>query len=714
MKQFELLNKNQKKAVIAKTKRLLVLAGAGSGKTKTLLQKIIYLIEEESVKSSEILAVTFTRNAANEMIDRLILGADKSDRYQNILSNKTIDNQSKNVHRRNYTKNFAWIDKLSITTFHGFCYKLLKDYGVNEFDNRFKVISNQKLTDENSKITAPETSYEILHKLLIEKCSTNKSFLLDLKRYILDYFVDYIHTKKSYHYQYGTKYYSCLDGTMVRSKSEQFIADWLFRRSIKFIYEPEINIKDFPFRPDFYIPEADLYLEHVSNLSKNMHEKEKQFKKGNVLFVKTYESQTKDSAYFSHILDDIIKNRITDSDNEQKIISYIEAFKGYEVSVKDFINQTLRVNDMIKTENINPQTIYRRAAKDQHQRVRDFYKLTKPLLKLFNDYCINKSYLDFNDLITRSISLMKKNKDISSYFKKRFKYILVDEFQDVNNLQVELLKLMTSSTNQLFCVGDDWQSIYGFRGSNPDYILNFEKYFKKSRVIKLNLNYRSTHNIVEAGNKVIRHNKYMVDKDMTAIKKSAKKIVVYSGNDVHENVEYAAKEVKLLFDAGYSSDDILFLYRRSKMYYEYKNYFKRENIKVQAKTIHSAKGLEAKIVFIIGLSEGYGGFPDIWMKDRLFQVIKKANHDLLLEEERRLFYVAVTRARDELYLLAEKGNESSFINEIPKIYTQKINFQIQIPTEEDNLCPKCKHLIDTEFSYCPQCGEKIIFSLQKQ
>lgn len=704
---LDTLNEHQKKAVKSKTSRLLVLAGAGSGKTQTLLQKIVYLVEEEGVKSSDILAITFTRNAANEMIDRLVQGADPSGRYAEIINSKALSAGAKDIQRRSFKKQFPWIDRLSIMTFHGFCYQLLKNYGVNEFDNRFKVITNDSAdSNAGNKNICPETAYDMMHKLLIERCEKDKNFLLDLKRYILDYFTDKVHIPKNYTYDYGNKNYTCLNGIKVRSKSEQFIADWFFRRNIRFVYEPEIKIKDFSFRPDFYLPDADIYIEHVSNLSSPMHNKEAQFKKGNVLYVKTFEHQTKDSALFSLVLDKIVKNRLPHYESQSAAISYLEAFKAYQYPVKDFIRQVLRVNDMMKAENVDFQAVFHRAGKDQHERVRDFYKLAKPLLKDYKKYCINKSYLDFNDLITTSISLFKNNKDIARHYRNRFNYILVDEFQDVNNLQVELLKLLLTSRNKLFCVGDDWQSIYGFRGSNPEYILNFETHFKNAGIIKLNLNYRSTQNIVEAGNEVIRKNKYRVDKQMTAIKKSARKIVVYSGNDLAENVEYATKEVKKLLKEGYAGDDILFLYRRSKMFSEYRNRFRREKIRIQAKTIHAAKGLEAKIVFIVGLKEGYGGFPDIWLKDRLFQVIKKANHDLLLEEERRLFYVAVTRARDELYLLAEKGNESSFIAEIPKIYTHKISMKVQIPNIHDNFCPECQSLIDENFNFCPHCGKK--------
>ena len=109
---------------------------------------------------------------------------------------------------------------------------------------------------------------------------------------------------------------------------------------------------------------------------------------------------------------------------------------------------------------------------------------------------------------------------------------------------------------------------------------------------------------------------------------------------------------------------------------------------MQAKTIHAAKGLEAKVVFILGLTEGYGGFPDIWLEDRIYQVIKKANHDLLMEEERRLFYVAITRAKDKLFLITEKGLESSFLKEIPAIFTVKTSTSLKSVVEKIINCEK--------------------------
>ena len=699
----------QAEAVISEEKRLLVLAGAGSGKTKTLLQKIIYLIEEKGISPSAILAITFAKNAANEMIDRLIISADKTDQYEKIIGEKYKHKNEKEKERFFYQKKYKWIEGLTVRTFHGFCYTLLRNFGVNQFDNKFRIIADEKRDDEDELASnvAPETIFEVFHKLIIEECDDNR-YLLDLKRYILDYVIDKIHIE-NYQKKYAAKdgkYFTTLDGTKVRSKSEQYIADWFYRHSIKYEYEPLLNVKDFAFRPDFFIPEADLYIEHVSDKSYATRDKEEQFKKGKLLLIKTFESMTKDSALFNHTLDSIVKNRLPSNYHRDLTLSYKEEFNGYHEDVKEFIQQVRRITDMIKVEDSNPDKILENARKDQHERVRNFYELAIPILKKYKQYCVNKSYLDFNDLISESILLLRNYPDIANKFRTKFQYILVDEFQDVNNLQVELIKLLLSKQTQLFCVGDDWQSIYGFRGSNVSYIIEFEKHFAHSKVIKLNLNYRSHQHIVGASNEVISHNKFKVEKEIHASKKSEHKIVVYTGNNEDENVQFCLDTVRQLISEGTSPDDILFLYRRSKMYANYYYRFRNEGVKVQAKTIHAAKGLEAKIVFILGLTEGYGGFPDIWLEDRIFQVIRKANHDLLMEEERRLFYVAITRAKDKLYLITEKGNESSFLKEIPEIYTVKSTILLKSVVEKVITCRKCFSPLEKLWVVCPYCGEK--------
>ena len=208
--------------------------------------------------------------------------------------------------------------------------------------------------DELSKHVAPETVFEVFHKILIENCE-NTEYLLKLKRYILDYIVDKIHLKKDDNnfFSKDGKHFTTLDGTKVRSKSEQFIADWFYRHSIKYEYEPELNVKDFSFHPDFFVPEANLYLEHISDLSYPTKAKEEQFQKGKLLLVKTFDSMTKDSALFNHTLNKVIKNRLPSDYQKSTCLNYREEFNHYHSDVKDFIQQVIRVTDMIKVENIS-------------------------------------------------------------------------------------------------------------------------------------------------------------------------------------------------------------------------------------------------------------------------------------------------------------------------------------------------------------------------
>src|SRR5688500_5984125 len=213
------LNPEQRLAVTSEAKRLLVLAGAGSGKTKTLLQKIIYLIEEKGVNPFSILAITFTKNAANEMIDRLIAAADTKGEYEKILSSKKIKSADKDLARLEWKKRYKWLHGLTIKTFHSFCYSVLRNHGAKEFDNRFRIIGEERSgeEDESSKYSAAESVFDVFHNLIIKSCEDTE-YLLKFKRHILDHFVDKIHIKKNTYTTQDGKIFTSLNGTKVRSK----------------------------------------------------------------------------------------------------------------------------------------------------------------------------------------------------------------------------------------------------------------------------------------------------------------------------------------------------------------------------------------------------------------------------------------------------------------------------------------------------------------
>ena len=700
------LNELQKQAILEESRRILVLAGAGSGKTKTLIQKMLYLISEKGVSPSKILAITFTKNSANEIIDRLITISDSSGEYHKIICNKNLSNNDKNILRKNYLKKYPWLTNLTVSTFHGFCYNLLRKFGAKEFDNRFKILDDRAYDEEiESNFMSIETPKQIFQKLLRLECA-NIEYLLKFKRYILDYYVDDYRIKMNKRgYPDYEKPYTSLNGTLVRSKSERYIADWLYIHNIKYIYEPLVNFKDFDFKPDFFIPEADIYLEHVSNLSKEKG-KEMQFKIAEKLLIKTQESMTKDIAEFYEYLEKNIFPRLNKEVLNKSDFSIESELKSYFQQVDEFLSMVLIVMGKLKVEAVDFQEVMDRALKDQHDRIRKFYELAKPLLENYYSYCIKKSYLDFNDLMSRGVSLLTNYTEIEKAFNEKFDYILVDEFQDVNTLQVKFLHRLLNDNNQLFCVGDDWQSIYGWRGSEIDYIINFKKYFKAPKIIKLNLNYRNNEIITNATNHLIKKNIFKIEKEISSVKNTNKKIFLYlSQKESEDGVKFVEDKIKELSKKGCSKEDMLVLYRRTRAIEPYKNRLRGLGT---LRTMHSAKGLEAKIVFIVGLAGGIYGFPQVWESDRIIQVIKPSSYLRSLEEERRLFYVAMTRAKEELFLISEVGNESQFIKELPEEFLEKNNFIIL--NFQNNIkvtCKNCSSPIEPVCNFCPNCGGKM-------
>ncbi len=701
------LNEKQKQAILEDSRRILVLAGAGSGKTKILIKKMLYLISEKEVSPSKILAITFTKNSANEIIDRLIAISNTTEEYLKIIQNKNLTNQDKNALRKDFMKKYPWLTNLTVSTFHGFCYNLLRKFGAKEFDNKFKILNDKAYDEEiESAFMSVETPKQIFQKLLRAECDSTE-YLLKFKRYILDYYVDDYRIKmnKKGKPDYE-KPYTSLDGTNVRSKSERYIADWLYIHNIKYLYEPPVNFRDFDFKPDFFIPEAEIYIEHISNLSSDTRDKEQQFKIAEKLLIKTKESMIKDISKFYEYLEKNIFPRVNKKTLNKPNLSIESELKGYFQQIDEFLSMVLIVMGKLKVEGIDIQEVFQRALKDPHERIRKFYELAKPLLENYLNYCIKKSYLDFNDLMSRGVSLLTNYKEIEKAFNEKFDYILVDEFQDVNTLQVKFLQRLLNVSNQLFCVGDDWQSIYGWRGSEVDYIINFKKYFNNPKIIKLNLNYRNNEIITNASNHLIKKNIFKIEKDISSVKNTEKKIFLYlSQKENEDGVKAVGERIKELIKKGYSKEDILVLYRRTKAIEPYKNILRGL---ATLRTIHSAKGLEAKIVFIVGMTGGIYGFPQIWEADRIIQVIKPSSYLLSLEEERRLFYVAITRAKEELFIISEIGNESQFIKELPEEFLEKNNFFIlNFQNQIEIICKNCKSSIEHKCNFCPNCGEKL-------
>ena len=207
-----------------------------------------------------------------------------------------------------------------------------------------------------------------------------------------------------------------------------------------------------------------------------------------------------------------------------------------------------------KNEMVSPEIYERYAVTEFEKVVLEVYKKYKKTLKKNNA-------VDFDDLLILPLELFHKNKDILEKYQDKFKYILIDEYQDTNEAQYLLTKMLSAKYRNICVVGDENQSIYSFRGANYRNILNFEKDYQEAKVIKLEQNYRSTTTILDAANSVIKNNQSRKDKNLWSTKGEGAKITYYRAENEKDEAKYIGKKARELNSKGVSYQDIAVLYR---------------------------------------------------------------------------------------------------------------------------------------------------------
>ncbi|MBU8906887.1 ATP-dependent helicase [Desertibacillus haloalkaliphilus] len=183
------------------------------------------------------------------------------------------------------------------------------------------------------------------------------------------------------------------------------------------------------------------------------------------------------------------------------------------------------------------------------------------LYKRYEEMKNQNQMFDFDDMLIGCYNLLTDNPALLEKYQERFSYLLIDEFQDINHVQYEIIKHLAASHNNLCVVGDDDQSIYGFRGSNPTYILNFKNDYHQTKTVILNRNYRSTHPIVSVSNRVIKQNKNRYTKDIKALSDSSEAPTVFFPYDEEEEATMIVTDIKERIEKGANPNDFAILYR---------------------------------------------------------------------------------------------------------------------------------------------------------
>lgn len=334
-------------------------------------------------------------------------------------------------------------------------------------------------------------------------------------------------------------------------------------------------------------------------------------------------------------------------------ITFINLFKGNNYKIDKF-TYFLKENDKEKDE-------------FKRKRNKKILILLKEIYEKYT-YILNKNnMIDFHDMISKSIDIVTK------YGIKNYKYIIVDEYQDTSLLKCELLKIIKEKTgSKIMAVGDDFQSIYQFTGSNLDVFFNFDTFFPHTKVFKLEKTYRNSRQLLDIMGKFILKNKKQISKKLVSDKKLDFPIYIYY-YDKNMNEVFN----KSLKDAG---EGALVLGRNNKEI----NKIKYKN----CMTVHKSKGLEAENVILVNLEDNITGFPNKMVDDSILKFVKKDYDNFAYAEERRLFYVAMTRTKNINFLLVNKKAPSIFVEEL---LLENKNIKIM-----------------SDVLYCPRCHERLI------
>ena len=244
---------------------------------------------------------------------------------------------------------------------------------------------------------------------------------------------------------------------------------------------------------------------------------------------------------------------IIDSDDSLTIIKKIIKDLGYDPK---YYNPKMIRNliSSAKNELLSPYD-YERYANTEETRI------ASEVYFRYQDKLSTSNSLDFDDLLMKPIELLRKNPDILKMYQERFQYILIDEYQDTNEAQYILSKMLAAKHRNICVVGDNDQSIYSFRGSNYRNILNFEKDYKDAKIIMLEENYRSTKNILNVANSIIKNNKERKDKNLWTNNIDGDKVIYHTSLNEKDEADYVIKEIDKLLNDGVSKKDIAILYR---------------------------------------------------------------------------------------------------------------------------------------------------------
>jgi DNA helicase-4 len=521
-----------------------------------------------------------------------------------------------------------------------------------------------------------------------------------------------------------------LNNEFVKSKEETIIANFLFLNGIKYEYEKKYpfesdNLEYKSYCPDFYLTDYDIYLEHFGvtkdfklpwlspveeekyldgiKWKRNIHAKH------NTKLLETYSYYNSEGILLDKLTEILTVNGVKfQPRNFTDVFKTVYATKSNKY-FSEFIKLcctfiTLFKSNNYKLEQINSikEEYFSKSFNDViEERTNLFVEIIKIILSEYQNYLKSNNAIDFSDMINEAAEKVENGCKIKDY-----KYVIVDEYQDISKSRFNFLKAIVDRTNaKFFCVGDDWQSIYRFAGSDIALFTSFEKYFGPTKILKIEKTYRNSQQLIDVASEFIMRNPMQLSKNLRSDKKLNYPLVFWGYfNDpkyvlqsaINKIVEDFGTESSILL-LGRTNYDIeivkkteLFstIFDNRKEILKYKQF---PNLKIEFLSVHKSKGLEADNVILLNFRNDKLGFPNQIADDKVLDLVLTNSEDYRFAEERRLFYVAITRTKNRTFVLTDIKNPSIFFKEF--VESESVCF-VSIPKEVDNSkqtkCPRCQ------------------------
>ena len=516
-----------------------------------------------------------------------------------------------------------------------------------------------------------------------------------------------------------------------KSVEEVKIANYLFLNGVNYLYEepyqyPTADNVYAQYKPEFYLPDYDTYIEHFGLIDKNnnvphwfssekgMSAKDKYntdiawkretHKKYQTTLVETFSYENKGDALLINLKSKLEKLGVEFKPRTaDEIWGILNSIAEDDVSALDTLINTFL--NLFKSNNFKISRIKLEINKIDDKKIRtrylSFISIFEPILNNYNSYLKANNLIDFSDMINEASNYIIENK-----FKNKFKYIIIDEFQDTSIGRFNLIKALLNNNNscRLFAVGDDWQSIYRFAGSDISLFTEFEKHFGSTEYSKIETTYRFNKNMIDLSSKFILANPNQTPKQLKpySINEIQPVEILYSNSHKNDdpyplievlrkiNSENLNTNVKLKILALSRYKHFIKLYKENtdlfSVTYNAKdnNYFitcfEYPNLQIEFLTVHRSKGLQADYVIILNCVSGEYGFPSEQADDPVLNLLLSKSDQFENGEERRLFYVALTRSKRKTFITTNSKYKSKFINEIDPNYIVDTKLK----------CPKCK------------------------